>query len=67
MRPIIISLFITLALTFLTSHAGPVRAQPDLAQASENEPEAGPVEFEQVIEFDREVHFLTVCRHRRCV
>jgi hypothetical protein len=60
MRPIIILLFMTLVLTFLTIEAGLVlMTQPDMVQAADSEQEAGPVEFEQVVEFDRDIHFLT--------
>jgi hypothetical protein len=61
MRPIIILLFMTLVLTFLTIEAGLVlMTQPDMVQASDSEQEAGAVEFEQVVEFDRDIHFLTL-------
>jgi len=47
------------AMTFLTGEAGQVFAEPEAAQTSESEQEAGPVEFEQVVQFDRDIHFLT--------
>jgi hypothetical protein len=46
-------------MTLLTGEAYLVFAQSDMGQASESEQEAGPVEFEQVVEFERDIHFLT--------
>jgi hypothetical protein len=58
MRPIIILLFMTLVLTFLTIEAGlALMTQPEMVQAADSEQEGGPVEFEQVIEFDWEIIF----------
>lgn len=46
-------------MTMLPGESGLVLAEPDMGQVSDSEEEAGPVEIEQVVEFDRDVHFLT--------
>jgi hypothetical protein len=52
-------LIVSLAVIFLSIGVDPVLAQPEMVQASDSEQEAGPVEFEQVVEFNRDIHFLT--------
>jgi len=46
-------------MTLLPGEAGLVFAEPEMVQASDSEQEAGPVEFEPVVELVRDVHFLT--------
>ena len=59
MKNMTFSLCMIFAVAVLTGGAGPVLAQTEMVDLSGSEQEAGPVEFEQVIEFDRELHFLT--------
>ena len=46
-------------MTVLPGESGLVLAESDMGQVSDSEQEAGPVEIEQVVEFDREMHFLS--------
>lgn len=59
MKTTTFSLCMIFVMTLLTGEAYLVFAQSDMGQASESEQEAGPVEFEQVVEFERDIHFLT--------
>jgi hypothetical protein len=58
MKNTTLSLCMIFAMTLLTGEAHLVFAESDMGQPSDSEQEAGPVEFEQVVEFDRDVHFL---------
>jgi hypothetical protein len=59
MKNATLSLCMIFAVTVLIGVSGSVFAQPDMGQATESEQEAGPVEIEQVVEFERDIHFLT--------
>ncbi len=58
MKNTTLSLCMIFAVAVLTNEADSVFAQSDMGQGTDSEQEAGPVEFEQVVEFDRDVHFL---------
>ena len=60
MKNTTLSLCMVFAVTVLTGEAGSVFAQSDVVQASDSEQEAGPVEFEQVVEFENDMHFLNL-------
>ena len=60
MKNTTLSLCMIFAVTVFTGEAGSVFAQSDVVQASDSEQEAGPVEFEQVVEFENDMHFLNL-------
>ncbi|KPK21814.1 MAG: hypothetical protein AMK69_20970 [Nitrospira bacterium SG8_3] len=58
MKNATLSLCMIFAMTLLTGEAHLVFAESDMGQPSDSEQEAGPVEFEQIVEFEQDVHFL---------
>jgi len=58
MKAINFLLCMIFAMIVITGETGTVFAQPDMVQATDSEQDAGSVKFEQVVEFDQNVHFL---------
>ena len=54
-----LAICMTFLMTVISGAPSLVLAESDMGQVSDSEQEAGPVEIEQVVEFDREMHFLS--------
>ena len=59
MKTTTFAICMTFLMSVMSGELSLVRAESDMGQVTDSEQEAGPVEIEQVVEFDREMHFLS--------